>query len=181
MQDHLSPCCWEKCASPWPRFSPSSPMGSSRPHGSIACLPVRGAVCVGLSRRDPCRRRPGAEGLCEPSCLAPSPRSDVGAAGRNSEFLRGHSSHSCAGPPWPPPHRGPPPATRARLQRLLLKPISMAPFQTHISFHTPGWKQTPPPCPEAFIQRLLAAPVLFQRAQSIAAASVGQEGALRLP
>lgn len=35
--------------------------------------------------------------------------SDVGAAGRNSEFLRGHSCHSCAGPcplPAPPISRG---------------------------------------------------------------------------
>lgn len=169
---------------------PGPALAHRQPRGAAGCIgpcislfsprpPKRGAVCAGSSAQDPCRRRLGTEGLYEPSCLAPAPRSDVGAAGRNSKFLRGHSSHSSAGLPWPPPSHSPP-GTRACLQQLLLKPISMAPFQTCVSFHTPGWKQLPPtPCPEAFIQRLLAAAVLFQRVQNIAA-SAGQEGDLRL-
>lgn len=91
------------------------------------CSRKKGAVCVGLSTQGLCWRRLRAEGLCEPSCLAPAPHRDVGGAGRNSEFLRGHSSHSCTGPLWPP-------RTQACLQPLLLKPIAMAPFQTRIPY-----------------------------------------------
>ena len=110
MQDHWPfPTPLGEVCIPQPHFSSSSATGSSQPCRSMRFPflprpPKKGAVCVGPSTQDLCWRGPGAEELCEPSCLAPAWRGDVGCAGRNGEFLRGRSSHSCAGRRGPPAH-----------------------------------------------------------------------------
>lgn len=77
-------------------------------------------------------------------------RSDVGAAGRNSEFLRGHSCHSCAGPcPLPAPP-SPEAVTESHFHGTFPGPYSFS--------HARAGSKPPLPAPEplsrAFSQRL---------------------------
>lgn len=136
---------------PWQHLCPlsGSPSGEEQLDVCISFSspfsPGEGAVC-GAEHGQQCWRSLAGLLLC----------ADVAAAGRNSEFLRGHSCHSSAGAPSPP---------RSRLQRLLLKTISMAPLQAPIPFHTPGVEANPPSLARSCIQSLLAAAVLFQNVQ----------------
>lgn len=87
---------------------------------------VSRAACVGPSMLNLCQRRLRAEGLCEPSCLAPALHGDVVVAGRNSKFLRGHSSHSFAGAMVP-----------SLLQHMSLSPVAGFESHFHGSFPDP--------------------------------------------
>lgn len=149
--------------SPCPRRSSPSAVGSrpppTRPPSSAPARAERGPPC-GTGGGSGAGR-----GWTRPPAAA---RSDAGAAGRNSGFLRGHSCHSSAGPPRPAACSG---CSGNPVPWHLSRPLLLLARRAGSSS---------PPRPRAVTRSLVAAAVLFQGPRS-SAVCAGQRGARRLP